>query len=127
MASECWLWGGFIDKDGYGMFSAKIGSKKTTLRAHRAVYEDMIGMIPPGLTIDHLCEVRRCINPEHLKPATNRQNVLRSKKSVAGINVRKSRCVNGHDFDRANTYIRLTGGRMCRKCRTIKERSRRGV
>ena len=45
--------------------------------AHRWFYEVMVGPIPEGLCIDHVCENKRCVNPEHLEPVTNRENLRR--------------------------------------------------
>ena len=70
LTSPCWLWPGKVDLRGY----AKIGSKP----AHRAVYEALVGPIPPGLQIDHLCHVRHCMNPTHLEAVTPEENQARS-------------------------------------------------
>lgn len=73
-ANGCWLWGGVLDKDGYGSFSP---SHSTTVRAHRWSYEAMVGRIPVGLELDHLCFVPACVNPFHLDPVTDLVNTER--------------------------------------------------
>lgn len=66
----CWNWiAGTVT--GYGLHS--IGRKRVL--AHRFSYELLVGPIPDGLQLDHRCHNRRCVNPDHLRPATNGQNV----------------------------------------------------
>lgn len=83
----CWRWRGSIQANGYGRFRA---NGKTTY-AHRAAYALFVGPIPDGLGLDHLCRNRWCVNPEHLEPVTQRENIRRgaqtklSKESVSEI------------------------------------------
>lgn len=86
----CWLWLGTLNgKAGYGMIN--IAGKHTL--AHRAAYEAYKGAIPEGLVIDHKCRQRSCINPDHLRVVTSRENNIYSGqcKNKAGI------CKHGHD------------------------------
>ncbi|MFI1562215.1 HNH endonuclease [Streptomyces sp. NPDC020490] len=69
----CWVWTGSVESKGYGAPTIN-GAKRP---AHRVAYEDLVGPIPEGLHLDHLCRVRRCVNPEHLEPVTSRENALR--------------------------------------------------
>jgi hypothetical protein len=101
------LWIGSIRKDGYGHFS--IGKK--ILLAHRAAYQYFIGPLPSNLSIDHLCRVRCCVNPQHLEPVTTRVNILRGT-GFAGINSRKEKCSRGHPFDK----VWRSKNRMVRAC-----------
>ncbi len=110
----CWLWLPPDDGNGYGQFHRK-GS---VIRAHRFAYEDMVGPIPDGLELDHLCRVRRCVNPSHLEPVTTEENLLRGM-GPAAINARKTHCPQGHPYDEANTY-RYKNKRGCRAC--VRER-----
>lgn len=71
---ECWIWGGAVDRDDYG----KTTHHNRSCRAHRLMYEFMVGAIRPGDHIDHLCSVRRCINPAHLEAVTPLENHRRS-------------------------------------------------
>ena len=117
-SSPCWIWQGRIDRGGYG----RLGD--TTL-AHRHAWETVNDPIPAGLTIDHLCRVRPCVNPDHLEPVTGKENTLRGM-SLAAISARATHCRNGHPFDEANTY-RWNGRRCCRACnRTHMARRRAG-
>lgn len=69
----CWLWVGGINNYGYGQTSYN-GVNQS---AHRAVYQILIGPIPEGLQLDHLCHIRDCVNPDHLEPVTKRENAAR--------------------------------------------------
>lgn len=109
-SDECWLWAAYTDRDGYGVFSIQHQPK----RAHRVSYELIVGKIPDGLTLDHLCRVTRCVNPYHLEPVTHKENSLRGISPWA-INARKTHCPQGHPYNRANTRI-YAGERHCRKC-----------
>jgi hypothetical protein len=110
----CWLWTGAINKYGYGHF--KLDSK--TYRAHRIVYQYLIGEIPKGLEPDHLCRVRSCVNPAHLELVTHKVNIQRGKKTrkIGAWQRSKTHCPQGHPYDEVNTYIRPDGKRGCRKC-----------
>lgn len=74
----CWLWGGRIDKNGYGSFTCAHNGVRKTYWVHRLSYELFVGPILDGLQIDHLCSVRRCVNPAHLEPVTPSQNQMRA-------------------------------------------------
>jgi HNH endonuclease len=107
----CVVWTGARNRKGYGLVWNVFGSTY----AHRAFYELMIGPIPPGMQIDHLCRNRACCNIEHMEVVTPRENALRGK-SFSAINARKTHCANGHPYDEANT-IRRGNRRECRTCR----------
>lgn len=121
--SGCWLWGGGLTY-GYGRFT--LNGRRT--HAHRASYELHVGPIPVGLTLDHLCRVRNCVNPAHLEPVTNGENVLRGV-SVPASNARKTHCKYGHEFTPENTRpvpLKSGGfGRYCRACAREREQRRR--
>lgn len=113
----CWLWTGRVNNHGYGVTSVKT----RPVQAHRAAYELSVGPIPDGLEIDHLCRVRRCVNPEHLEAVTASENVRRSDHTKSAASIRahwlgKTHCPNGHPYDEENTYRRPDGGRDCRTC-----------
>ncbi len=109
----CWLWTGYIQKQGYGQFTAPGNPGRKKNRAHRYAYELMIGPIPEGLVTDHLCRVRHCVNPEHLELVTTAENTYRGLKGTLG---RRTHCKRGHLYDETNTYFRKDWGRRCRTC-----------
>ncbi len=92
------------------------------MRAHRFAYELLVGPIPDGLVIDHLCRVRHCVNPAHMEPVTRWENTLRGG-SFSAVAARQTHCVNGHPFDEENTHVDRRGFRRCRACN--RERLRR--
>lgn len=110
-ADGCWLWTANINNGGYGTFH----NGDRDVKAHRYAYELMVGPIPEGLVIDHLCRVRRCVNPGHLDPVTAEENVRRGEGPTA-VNARKARCHRGHPLD----YVDSQGARQCSTCRTVR-------
>lgn len=74
----CWIWLMCLHKDGYATIHRK---GKTTL-GHIFTYVEKYGPVPEGLELDHTCEVRRCINPDHVEPVTHHENLLRSRLST---------------------------------------------
>lgn len=114
----CWLWTGRLDTHGYGEVRTGGMKRRRFHRAHRVAYELLVGPIPDGLVIDHLCRVRNCVNPEHLEPVTNAENIRRGETGRArGAQQRaKTHCAQGHPYDETNTYHRPQGGRDCRLC-----------
>lgn len=112
--SECWVWTGAHTACGYGNF--KVNGKAQ--RAHRISYQALVGSIPEGLDMDHLCRRRDCVNPAHMEPVTRRTNTLRGVGWCAQ-QVVKTHCVNGHPFDEVNTYHTRNGRRACRRCNAL--------
>lgn len=115
--SGCWLWSGCTGSGGYGRVS--VGGKQ--MPAHRFIYELLIGEIPHGLQLDHLCRVRNCVNPSHLEPVTGRVNILRGEGPCAQ-HARKTHCPQGHPYDAANTYLHKGKYRYCRICLRLNKR-----
>lgn len=114
-SSYCWEWTGYKTPNGYGMFGKRY--------AHRLAYELLVGPIGDGLTLDHLCRFRDCVNPAHLEPLSMRDNILRGTAPTAE-NAAKTHCVRGHAFDKANSIVRKDrpGTRECRQCRRDQQR-----
>ncbi len=109
--TECWLWIGSLNQDGYARFwfNGKI------IMGHRYIYEITFGAIPTNLTIDHLCRMRHCINPDHLEAVTHKENILRGIGCTA-IASRVTHCPHGHPYNQENTRINHKGARECKIC-----------
>lgn len=116
---ECWLWTGRLNS--YGYAEMKLDGRYQM--AHRVAYQQIVGPIPEGLQLDHLCRVRHCVNPAHLEPVTNRENSLRGE-GPAARNARKRTCHRGHPFDQDNTLV-SGGSRRCRACARIASKAYR--
>jgi hypothetical protein len=117
--SGCWIWMGYIAKNGYGQIG--IGYKLDL--THRVSYVLHKGEIPKGLVIDHLCDVRCCINPDHLEAVTNGENISRTYKRGKKTHWRKQQthCKRGHEFTEENTR-KSNGRRHCRECSRMRKR-----
>lgn len=117
---RCWLWIGAKIKSGYGVIL--VAGK--SLKVHRWAYERFKGPIPPGLTLDHFaCDNPPCCNPNHVRPATTRENTLRGDGPSA-MNLAKTHCPAGHPYEGANLYVKPNGQRNCRTCRSARDRRR---
>lgn len=116
----CWEWTGCVTSNGYGQFR----DGKVVL-AHRWAYEHLVGPVPEGLELDHLCRVRHCVNPDHLEPVTRAENIRRgiSRIATARYWTTVTHCSKGHEFTHANTYINVRGVRCCKIC--IRDAQRR--
>lgn len=117
-ASGCWLWRGCTDgtpsREGYALLTIDYKIYK----AHRVSYEAHVGPIPEGLQLDHLCRVRRCVNPKHLEPVTAAENLRRAAIHATRV----TECPYGHQYDESNTYVvPTTGDRQCRSCRRVRD------
>lgn len=110
----CWIWVGAINRaTGYG--HTKVAGKWAYV--HRVMYQLLVGEIPAGFYIDHLCRNTACCNPAHLEAVTPRENVRRGKLGV----LRPPRplsavCPAGHLMEGDNLRISSSGRRVCRKC-----------
>jgi hypothetical protein len=105
-----------VDEDGCWVFTgSKVSGRyghlggSTSLRAHRITFEALVGPIPEGLELDHLCRKPACVRPEHLEPVSHAENMRRT---------RKSHCPRGHALNSANTS-RYGTTRHCLECRPI--------
>ena len=118
---SCWLWQGALGSQGYGQIGVGLRRLRTrrNVSAHRVAYEIAYGTVLPfGIEIDHLCRVRRCVNPRHLEAVTHIENTMRGMSPMAK-QARQTECKYGHALDTANTWRSPTASdRKCRKCGT---------
>lgn len=109
--SACWQWVGATWK-GYG----QVNIDGRLYKAHRLAYALLLGDPPIDRQLDHLCRNTGCVNPDHLRIVSNRENGV-AGYSTAGINARKTHCIRGHAFDDLNTIIIVYRGTVARRCR----------
>ncbi len=117
-SGDCWLWTGAKANTGYGQL--RIDNKP--LLSHRVVYEQIVGPIPEGLSLDHLCRVPACCNPAHLEPVTHLENCHRGLQGAL-----KTHCANGHPWTEENKMRNGTSsnGSPAYRCRICKSEQRR--
>ena len=111
----CWYWTGAKIPTGYGSIRHQGKAKMV----HRVAYEILVGPIPEGLELDHLCRVRNCVNPDHLDPVTHQVNVSRGRTGHSS-GPRQTHCKRGHSFTEENTYMH-NGKRHCRACKALRK------
>ena len=127
-SGDCWIWTGcLVNDNGYGAF--RVAGRN--YGAHRWGYEQLVGPVPDGMELDHICHTRdllrclesgaclhrRCVNPDHLEPVTRLENVRRSERALA-----KTHCSKGHEYTPENTaYDR--GAQVCRTCKNAYARA----
>lgn len=114
---DCWIWTGSRSGNGYGM----IAVDNVRWMAHRYAYTALVGAIPEGLDLDHLCRNRACINPAHLEPVTRSENLKRGAPRGERQRAR-THCPHNHPYDEQNT-TRRNGRRICKAC--DRDRARR--
>lgn len=130
---ECWPWtAGRNRRRGDHQYGTYVLWNHETLKdepwlAHRLAYTLLVGPIPEGLVIDHLCRQTLCCNPLHMEPVTQAENVRRGD-SIWAQNARKTHCVHGHPLSGENLHVDpKTGTRHCKTCSLASCRRRRAL
>lgn len=116
-ARSCWPWTAGLFPNGYGNFGFfdRSTGQGGHVQAHRVAVTLARGPIPEGLTVDHLCKNKVCVNPAHLEVVTAAENALRGDGPPAR-NARKTHCIRGHPLITGNIYGAKQGRRRCRRC-----------
>lgn len=113
VGSSCWRWLGGHNRY-HGTLTLKRDGKWREYRAHVVAYMLVKGRIPKGKIIDHECQVGLCCRPDHLVPATRKENTLRGMSPPA-MNARKTECKRGHtEWGR-----KPNGARFCVECNRL--------
>lgn len=102
--TEHWLWTGSVQNKGYGVIWM---NKKKLYLAHRVMWMICYGPIPKNMTVDHVCNIKLCVYPDHLQLLTRSANKLRAIGDY---------CPKGHPYFGYNLYYLTNGNRACRTC-----------
>ena len=129
LVEPCSLWGGAIEKTGYGR--RKVAGKMWM--AHRYAYFLAYGEIPDGLVVDHLCFNRACVEVTRLRLLSREENARRHNPACACVSCapyshRVPACAKGHDMSRPELRTKPRNGRLvgdCLECRREKDRARK--
>lgn len=118
----CWPWLAGRQTNGYGHIGRRTGvTASGTQLAHRAAYELLVGAIPEGMHLDHLCRNTGCVNPAHLEPVTAAENTRRGLHGIL-----HTHCGAGHELTGDNLYVKPSdGSKKCRECARQKAKERR--
>lgn len=118
-SGDCWLWTAAIIRGGYGLFA--FPEKNRT--AHRGLWDNIMGAVPDGFELDHLCRVPKCVRLDHLEIVPHLENMRRSQPfrdnyGFAAENAAKQFCKEGHEYTPENTYRMKSRptARYCRAC-----------
>lgn len=120
---DCWLFARPLKMGGYTQLYYRVKGKTISQQAHRVMYENIVGSIPEGLVLDHLCKMRHCINPDHLEPVTQRENIMRGEGFAAKF-ARQTHCLNGHLLtpDNITKWRRKPTHRTCKTCSNLRDK-----
>ena len=116
ISDNCWVWtAGTTVRGGYGWFNT--GSQPMV--AYRVAWLFLVGEVPEGLELDHLCRNVLCVNPSHLEAVTHRENIWRGESPRIEA-ARRGTCQRGHS--RSESVLRTGTNKVvyCKPCRREK-------
>lgn len=122
----CWEWTAVRNSFGYGVIHRLDAGSRL---AHRVLFEAMVGPVPDGMDLDHLCRNRGCVRPSHLEIVSRRVNIMRGEmpQILKERGQAKTHCPAGHSYADQERYRRKDGSRRCMECERIAARARRSV
>ncbi len=131
--SGCWIWTGALTDSGYGILSLRVKGRKGPVptRAHRLSYVEHFGPIADDDCVLHRCDVRPCVNPDHLflgDRLDNARDMINKgrDKSQSTINRAKTHCKNGHELSEDNLVPAYRHrARICKICWSENQRKHR--
>jgi hypothetical protein len=120
-STPCWISDRAANAKGYT--KSRYPHDRASWYTHRLAYVLLVGPIPKGLQLDHLCRQPACCNPDHLEPVTARENLVRGE-TVTAREVATTHCPRGHEYTNENTYRRPDNPnkRDCKECRRQRNR-----
>lgn len=118
----CWISTYSVASHGYAQIGWNDGAKTRMVLAHRASWVHVNGQMPLGMTLDHICKARRCVNPDHLRMLPNFENARRTD----GMDWPMGYCANGHGNEHIETFSwakdkrgNSRDGTRCKRCRAL--------
>lgn len=129
----CWLWEGAMRSFGYGEIAVKrIKTIQNTRLAHRAIFMMLCGPIPDGMVLDHVCRVRSCVNPDHLRIVDRTTNCMENSEAPFAQHAKKTccpRCAGPFTtYQKKRVYRgkeRRAQARVCVACRNARQARKR--
>ena len=126
--NDCILWVGAVSSTGYGNIGRKRDGIKKYFGAHRVAWAEANGWdywdLTPDMVVRHVCDVKLCVNPDHLVLGTQSDNMRDAVDKGRLWQQKVTHCPQGHEYSDKNTYI-YKGGRYCRACRNEQQQLRR--
>ncbi len=116
LGSRCWLWTGGKSQTPDGQFYGRFRGPGSKMVVPQRFSWELANGTTDAEAVDHLCRITLCVNPAHLEPTTDRENILRGQ-GFAARNAAKTHCPQGHPYDAT-----WQGRRYCKVCRKARRR-----